>query len=105
MQAARCYEVTASHLGPKTLHLISRVDGSKKDLGESPIGPQEWVLKTTKARLQPSLSHGHTRLMMFTLQTSCLIIAQLNVDVLLDLRIQFSIITVIIAVWIMRTKP
>ncbi|MDM8226374.1 hypothetical protein [Parasutterella secunda] len=42
---------------------------------------------------------------MFTLQTSCIIIAQLNVDVLIDLRIQFLIIAIIIVVWIMRTKP
>lgn len=38
-------------------------------------------------------------------QTSCLIIPQVTLIFDLDLNVQLSVIVVIIALWIIRTKP
>ena len=78
---------------------------SALELDDFPADHEVGIANAPLESITPFVITSITDPVMFTLQTSCIIIAQLNVDVLIDLRIQFLIIAIIIVVWIMRTKP
>ncbi|MDM8225285.1 hypothetical protein QUW23_04365 [Parasutterella secunda] len=62
-------------------------------------------LETTMARLHPSQSQFKRGDGMTYLSSSWVTITQLNAIVVIDLRIQFLVVTLAFMLWIVRTKP
>lgn len=93
-------------LGPENFAPNSSRFFVRKEFRRKPKGPPvKQGLETTMARLHPSQSQFKRGDGMTYLSSSWVTITQLNAIVVIDLRIQFLVVTLAFMLWIVRTKP
>ena len=78
---------------------------TKRISAKAERAPVKQGLETTMARLHPSQSQFKRGDGMTYLSSSWVTITQLNAIVVIDLRIQFLVVTLAFMLWIVRTKP